>query len=155
MNDNILKTLLDTLTPEQKSKLIASLMDETEDELPVVNKAAKEESEAASETKDAPKKNRPQQRATVNEDFTVTREVGVGTGRTPVRAKQNQWQDTGEGRDPDFNPEEFKKKGIAARTREAPQEKSLLCHVCGRGFKINPSLVYGEYVRCDRCIGKQ
>lgn len=94
-------------------------------------------------------------RRKVNEDFTVVRDQSVLDKRKiPVKAKKNQWMDTGEDRDPDFDPVKFERMGKSARNREKVKKQTVECHVCGRDFQINPGLVYGEYVRCNRCTGK-
>lgn len=74
--------------------------------------------------------------------------------KTEVRAKQNKWRDNGEARDPNFNPEDFERIGRTPRTRQAPKKMELECHVCGKTFSVDKNLVYGEYVRCNRCTGR-
>lgn len=94
-------------------------------------------------------------RRRVNEDFSVTRNEDVLDQRKiPVRAKKNQWSDTGEDRDPDFDPVKFERIGKVARNREKIKKHTVECHVCGRSFQVNPSLVYGEFIRCNRCTGR-
>lgn len=94
-------------------------------------------------------------RRKVNEDFTVVRnEDSLDQRKAPVKAKKNQWMDTGEDRDPDFDPAKFERMGKVARNRQKTKKEDVECHVCGRTFQVNPSLVYGEFVRCNRCTGR-
>lgn len=94
-------------------------------------------------------------RRRVNEDFTVSRnEDSLDQRKIPVRAKKNQWEDTGEDRDPDFDPAKFERMGRTSRNREKVKKQTVECHVCGRDFQVNPNLVYGEFVRCNRCTGR-
>lgn len=94
-------------------------------------------------------------RRRVNEDFTVIRnEDSLDQRKVPVRAKKNQWMDTGEDRDPDFDPAKFERMGRASRNRDKVKKQNLECHVCGRSFQVNSNLVYGEFIRCNRCTGR-
>lgn len=91
----------------------------------------------------------------VNEDFTVTpNEQFLEKRKTQVRAKKNEWEDTGEDRDPDFDPIKFEKMGKTSRSRSKIQKRNVECHICGRTFEINSNLVYGEFIRCNRCTGR-
>jgi len=76
MSDDIVKTLLESLTDEQKAELVKSLM-----------KSEKEEPEQKEEVVSS--------EIEVNEDFTVTRKINESTRRNPVRAKKNKWVDDG------------------------------------------------------------
>jgi len=69
--------------------------------------------------------------------------------RVPVQAQQNTWTDEGELKD--VTTPEIKR---TPRTRKSPRKKTVKCHVCGKESKVNASLVYGEYYRCDRCTGR-
>ena len=40
------------------------------------------------------------------------------------------------------------------RRRGKPTKKEVECHICGKVFSMNANLVYGEYVRCNRCTGR-
>lgn len=95
-------------------------------------------------------------RSIVTDDFKVIREnkSDFNQRKSQVRAKKNEWVDNGEDRDPDFNPEKFERMGRAARNRQRINKKSVECHVCGRSFQVNPNLIYGEFIRCNRCTGR-
>ena len=91
----------------------------------------------------------------VNEDFTVTRgDDFLEKRKTPVRARKNKWVDEGEDRDPDFDPAKFERMGKATRSRGKVKKETVECHVCGKTFSINPSLIYGTNIRCNRCTGR-
>lgn len=83
-----------------------------------------------------------------SEDFTMTRNTSSKNKREKVKAKKNTWIDTGEDRHI-VTPE----KPLTPRTRKPPAKKNVQCSVCGKKYSINASLVYGEYYRCDNCIG--
>ena len=88
MND-ILKDLLEGLTPEQKQKLTEDLLSSRESK--------------ASDTD--PPKSSPHPK--VKEDFSVDRKQ-EGEGRKgPVKFQKNQWTDEGEDRDDDFDYQKF------------------------------------------------
>lgn len=139
MSDDIIQKLIESLTPDQKANLIDSLLSS--------NVKSDEP-----ETKEESVSSKPQTK--VNEDFTVTRDNELSRGKTPVRARRNQWVDDGEDRDPDFDPVKFEKMGRTARNRGKAKKKNVECHVCGKTFSINENLVYGEYMRCNRCTGR-
>lgn len=116
------------------------------------------------DTMDVKTKEEPQREETVSskpqsnvtEDFRVVRnnDNDLGKRKTPVRAKKNQWVDNGEDRDPNFDPEKYERMGKASRDRGKVKKRTVECHVCGRSFQINPALVHGEYIRCNRCTGR-
>lgn len=140
MSDDIVKTLLESLTDEQKAELMQvmakGLLKSKEREETTGEKVASEP------------------RRSKSEDFTTTRNNNFTNRNEPVKAKKNQWQDNGEGRDPSFDPEAFEKMGKTARNRGKVKKKDVECHVCGRTFSVNSGLVYGEFIRCNRCTGK-
>ena len=139
MSDELVKALLESLSEEQKEKLIKEVLSSSvkEGEAPPTKE---DETSQESKTK-------------VNQDFTVTRNE-LSRGKTPVKARQNEWVDKGEDRDPEFDPEKFERMGKSARNRGQAKKRHVECHICGRGFDINESLIYGEYVRCNRCTGR-
>ena len=118
-----------SLSDEQKQKLMQGLMEASE----------KESVEEAVSSK-------PQ--SSVTEDFKVKREQAV-TGKAPVKFKKNKWEDQGEFKE--VETPDFKR---TPRKRNAPNKKTVECHVCGKEFSINANLVYGEYMRCNRCTGR-
>lgn len=127
-----------TLTEEQKAALIKALGGNTEVE------SRWQHEEPISEAVDGPSPTTAEV-----ENFTVTRQPTKSSkSREPVRAKQNTWSDTGEDRHIE-TPESTR----TPRTRKAPPKKTVTCHACGKTEKVNASLVFGEYYRCDRCIG--
>lgn len=136
MSDDIVKTLLESLTDEQKAQLVQGLLKSDEQE------EVKEETVSS-----APRSN-------VTEDFRVVQNDKLEKRKSPVRAKKNQWVDQGEDRDPDFDAQHFERMGKAARNRGKSKKRTVECHVCGKSFQINPSLVYGENIRCNRCTGR-
>ena len=136
------------MNPEDMAKFIESLDDEQRKAFEKVFKSVGSSMgvEVKEEKQDAPANN-------VNEDFRVTNSK-LERGRTPVRARKNQWVDEGEDRDPDFDPAKFERMGKAARNRSKARKKTIECHICGRSFAVNPAYVYGENVRCNRCTGR-
>ena len=137
MSSEVMQAFLDSLTDDQKAKLI----NELSKSIPIINKE-----EVVSSSKP---------RVQVNEDFTVVRGENYSDKRkTQVKAKKNQWSDIGEDRDPNFDAEKFERMGKAIRNRERTKKQSVDCHVCGRSIELNSNLVYGEFIRCNRCTGK-
>ena len=67
--------------------------------------------------------------------------------REPVRARENTWTDEGESKD--IKTPDAKR---TPRNRAKPKLKTVKCHVCGKEQKVNASIVYGEFYRCNRCI---
>ena len=94
------------------------------------------------------KKKAKPSKTNVKEDFTVSRGDARSGTRRPVKAKENQWQDTGELSD--VETPEFSR---TPRNRQKPNKIEVECHVCGKSFKMLQSLIHGEFVRCNRCTG--
>lgn len=122
---------IESLTDEQKDKLLEALM-------------------SKSPTEEIKKAGKPQ--TTVSEDFTMIKrdENRNQRRKEPVKARQNQWQDTGEFKEvstPDFQR--------TPRRRDPPKKVDVECHVCGKSFKADQRYVYGDYYRCNRCGGKK
>jgi hypothetical protein len=144
------EAFLSSLSDEQKEKLAQSIMNN-------LNKPAEPKVTADLEREEVQELGRKRQPAVVvNEDFTVTRNNDIETRKQPVRARKNQWVDTGEDveHDKDFDPAKFEKMGRTARSRPKSQKVEMTCYVCGKSFKTDPKLVYGEFVRCNRCTGR-
>ncbi len=163
--DPLVQALIGAMTPEQKQELVNSLLSAvTEDLEPTENPELKTMNElqndhAAEKTVRKPRKRKPSKpKVTVNDDFTVTREGDLESQKRPVRAQENQWVDTGEdGRDEktELTPEQMEamEKTMQPRDRPDPVEKKTVkCHVCNRDFDVDPSAIYGEYIRCDKCV---
>jgi len=121
---------VESLTEEQKAALLEAL-------------TSKSNSSDSSEAQEKEKSN-------INEDFTMNAQVKTHNKREPVRARENIWKDTGEDRHI-TTPE----KPLTPRARKPPKQKSVKCHICGKARKVNASLVYGEYYRCDSCSGNR
>jgi formylmethanofuran dehydrogenase subunit E len=85
----------------------------------------------------------------INEDFTVNKEKSNNKRREPVRGRENRWKDEGEFRDIETPQVER-----VARNRPPPKKAEVECSVCGKPFKVDPKYIYGEYHRCNRCVGK-
>ena len=126
---------VNSLTDEQKAKLLSALCPDKE---PVEEPVQEPIQETAT---------RPA------EDFTMHKnksDNGIkNRRREPVRAKQNTWTDTGEHRNV-----ETPQTQRTPRNRPPPKKKDVRCHACGKNFRVNANIVYGEYYRCDRCTGK-
>lgn len=85
------------------------------------------------------------------EDFTMVRQSSLESNnrRIPVKARQNTWSDTGSEAKDVVTPNVSR----TPRTRKPPQKKVVRCHACGKENTVNANIVYGEYYRCDRCVG--
>jgi hypothetical protein len=85
----------------------------------------------------------------VDRDFVVQRDDKSGVSKKqPVKGGKNTWTDKGEHRDvdtPNYEP--------STRSRPATHKVNKVCHVCGKKFEIVASLVSGEFMRCNSCIG--
>ncbi len=116
-----------TLSEEQKAALLSALS---------------EKEEVAEE---------PEETNDITDDFRVVKKSSLKSNgrREPVKAKGNTWTDTGEHRDV-----ETPNVQRTPRNRAAPKKKNVTCNACGKKFNVNASIVYGEYYRCDRCVGK-
>ena len=117
--------------------------DFTVEQLKEILEAKLAELEAGVEKQDA-----SQEETSVSEDFSVTRKEDNKSKRQ-VRGGENTWVDTGEHRDV-----ETPNVQRTPRNRAAPKKKNVTCNACGKKFNVNASIVYGEYYRCDRCVGK-
>lgn len=143
--DNFIKTL----SKEQKDALLAALSDNSEPQSsepqPVKKKAGRPKKPTAPKTV----RIREDTGVVVNEDFTVTRKKTNQKNRVAVKAKPNTWEDTGESRDvetPEYQP--------TKRARPKPKYVKAKCSVCNKDMKVRKDLVYGEFFRCDKCVGR-
>ena len=141
MSDDIVKTLLESLTQEQKDELVQSLLN---------SNVKSDEPQTAPHNKEEKKEETPTTR--VKEDFTVVNN-NLEQRKSVVKARKNNWVDEGEFRDDEVDYEKFEKMKTPRR-RGKPKKKQVECHVCGKTFAINESLIYGEFVRCNRCTGR-
>jgi formylmethanofuran dehydrogenase subunit E len=136
------------MNSEDMAKFIKSLDDEQRKAFEKVFKSVGSSMgvEVKEEKQDVPANN-------VNEDFRVTNSK-LERGRTPVRARKNSWQDTGEWKLPEGEEEWEGGRKRATRSRAKAKKIKVECSVCGKTYMENPSLLYGEYHRCNRCGGR-
>jgi len=138
MSEDILQTLLSTLTKEQKESLVAKLITDVGGLQPEAHRKVVDKPVSLN-------------KEPTGGEFSTDWGKESGSGKVPVRAKANTWTDTGEARDPDFKPEELVPSPRSARPRTSKVTKT--CSVCKKEFEISSSLVYGSFIRCDRCTG--
>lgn len=118
--DDFIKTLSD----EQKAALLKALSPNTEDS--------------------------QQSQENTGDDFTTTKKpLNNNRRREPVRARKNEWVDTGE-----FRDNETKYGDRTPRSRQPHKKTEVECSVCGKSFKVDPRYTYGEYHRCSKCVGR-
>lgn len=125
-----------TLSEEQKAALITALSGNDSQSEPTTN------TESPSRSVDE-----------VTEDFRVVKNDNNLKGnsrRVPVNAGKNTWTDTGEHKEV-VTPNAQR----TPRNRPPPKKKEVLCNACGKTFKVNANMVYGEFYRCDRCGTKR
>lgn len=127
---------VNSLSDEQKQALMAALSTNNEQPPPT--------------PKIEPKQLPEPPRRVVGEDFRIIREDNLSKGKTPVRARKNEWEDDGE----EFRDVYTPKGERTPRNRDKARKQDVECHVCGRTFQVNPKYVYGEYLRCNRCTGR-
>ena len=135
MSDDIVKVLLESLTPEQKDELVRGLLN------------SNVKGGSTPETKEEAVSSKPR----VNEDFSVNRKEVKGNKKV-VKARKNNWVDQGEHREGEVDYDKFEKTRTPRR-RGKPKKTQVECHVCGKSFSMNENLIYGEYIRCNRCTG--
>lgn len=140
INNNILRAVLESMSKEQKEQLIAELIAEVGDLQP-----------ASTPEVQAPKPASPVAQVSESNGFSTDWGKNID-GKRPVRAQANTWVDSGESKDEEYNPDQYQKV-----PRQRQDAKTMLvektCSSCNKKFKINSSLVYGEFIRCDRCTG--
>jgi hypothetical protein len=135
-----LKAFVETLSVEERGQLLSILtshLDTVETPTPTQKEAVNEKPQAA--------------KSNINEDFTMNTSNSIKSTnkRIPVQARKNTWSDTGEDRHI-----ETPSVTRTPRNRKPPAKKDVVCSACGKKDKVNSSLVYGEYYRCERCVGK-
>ncbi len=151
---------IQTLTEEQKQALLKALSGGSfEPEVPAeftthppfIDGSRWQHEEPISEAVDGPQQQESKSKPTA-EDFTMRKDTGSTLDKTrrreAVKARANTWTDTGEHKDIS-TPEATR----TPRNRPTPKKKDVTCHICGKKSKVNASLVYGEFYRCDRCTG--
>ena len=142
-----LNNFFNSLSNEQKKQLAGALLNSVESENPPVKKETKSKTKKQTKPKEPPS-------IVVDDNFTVTRAESKDSQnrrKEPVRARKNEWKDTGEFRDANSSDYDLTP---SPRKREAPKKIDVDCHVCGRSFKADQRFVFGEYHRCNRCVGK-
>lgn len=143
MND-----FIQTLSDEQRAALLKAL---TGDDFKPEVESRWQHEEPISEAVDGPQQQESKSKPTA-EDFTMRKDTGSTLDKTrrreAVKARANTWTDTGEHKDIS-TPEATR----TPRNRPTPKKKDVTCHICGKKYKVNASLVYGEFYRCDRCTG--
>jgi hypothetical protein len=69
----------------------------------------------------------------------------------PVSAKENTFVDEGvEHKDSGNTTPEV---SLTKRGRPPTKYKEVTCHICGKRDSVNESLAFGEFYRCNNCIG--
>lgn len=123
-----------TLSDEQKQALLKALNENS----PTVQSVPQEVNE---QTKKA-----------INKSFIADSKPTIHNHkrREPVKARRNEWEDTGEFSD--ITTPEYER---TPRRRPAPSKSEVECHVCGKSFKVDQRFVFGEYYRCNRCTGRR
>lgn len=114
---------------------------------------SKEQKEAllnALQSDDSEDTNQNNNKANVSDNFVVeSKPLTNNRRREPVRARKNEWVDTGE-----FKDIETEYGERTPRNRKPNKKVSVECSVCGKSFKADPKYLYGEYHRCNRCTGR-
>ena len=131
MSDDIIKSLLDTLTPEQKAELAKSLLDTQQQE-----------------TKPVYKRNPPKEDD--NNQFVMNEKVNKVTPE-PVteRKRYNQFTDDGtEHKDKDNQTPSIE---LTERRRPAFKKVEQVCSRCSKAVEVHPQHAREFYV-CDRCL---
>lgn len=84
-------------------------------------------------------------------DFSTNHGSSEKGKKEPVKAGENIFVDDGsEHRDAENTTPNVP---LTPRRRKPYEPKSVNCHVCGKNYKVNPSLLSGEFYRCDSCVG--
>jgi hypothetical protein len=128
MND-----FINTLSKEQRMALLQALQEDS----PAIS--------------GVPEETRQESIQHINNNFIVdpTKSSNNNRRKEPVKARKNEWVDTGESRDI-----ETKYGERTPRNRKPSKKMEVECSVCGRSFQTDPKYVYGEYHRCSRCTGR-
>lgn len=135
-----------TLSEEQKQALLKALSGdnlntEAPDEPlnthpPFIDDSRWQHEEPISEAVDGP------------QDFTMNKQKeSEKISKQPVRARENQWTDTGEDRHI-----ETPQVAMTPRNRQPPKMKKVTCTKCGTTETVNESVLCGEFYRCSRCV---
>lgn len=140
------------MNPEDMSKFVESLNEEQRAQFELVFKAIGDQMDVKVKVE---KEETYSSDSEVKEDFRVTKTTrDIERGRTPVKARKNRWEDTGEFQLPENEEEWEGSRKRSERGRNKASKVKLECSTCGKTYYENPNLVYGEYHRCNRCGGK-
>lgn len=132
MND-----FINMLNKEQRLALLKALQEDSPSVSSVPEEVKQESIEHINATKSS-------------EDFRISSiKKDNNRRKEPVKARKNEWVDTGEFRDIETPYGER-----SPRNRKPSKKMDVECSVCGRSFKTDPKYVYGEYHRCSRCTGR-
>ena len=131
MSDDIIKSLLDTLTPEQKAELAKSLLDTQQQE-----------------TKPVYKRNPPKEDD--NNQFVMNDKASKVTPEPVTKRKRyNQFSDDGtEHKDKDNQTPSIE---LTERRRPAFKKVEQVCSRCSKTVEVHPQHAREFYV-CDRCL---
>jgi hypothetical protein len=105
--------------------------------------------QAITDSKNVDQEDEDENEVYVDDTFAVKNRTPKSQGRTQVRGGKNKWVDEGENKNietPDFEK--------TPRRRSAASKVKVECHVCGKFFKSDPRYLYGEFHRCNKCIGR-
>lgn len=143
--DNFMRSLSD----QQKAMFLAALQDSgTPPEVEVTGD--EDDSQWTSTMPPHIREEFENEQSSNDTDFTMSKNVKKQQRRkVAVKAKKNTWSDTGEHRDI-----ETPQTAITPRSRASVDLVDMKCHLCNKTFKVNKSLVYGQYYRCDKCTGR-
>ena len=141
-----LKALVASLSDEEKKELL-EIMSATNDDVIVRDESRNVQNPSIDDSRWQHEEPVSQ---SVDPDFTMNKKTQLNKQkrREKVKGSDNTWTDTGEHRDV-----ETPNTARTPRNRVPPKKKTVKCHVCGKNSTVNASLIYGEYYRCDRCIG--
>lgn len=132
MND-----FINMLNKEQKLALLKALQDDSPTISSVPEEVKKESIEHINQTTNN------------SEDFRISYIKKDNRRKEPVKARKNEWVDTGE-----FKDIETPYGERTPRNRKPSKKIDVECSVCGRSFKTDPKYIYGEYHRCSKCTGR-
>tara|TARA_Y100000385_G_scaffold251545_1_gene274397 strand:- start:95487 stop:95933 length:447 start_codon:yes stop_codon:yes gene_type:complete len=140
-----------SLSDQQKAMFLAALQDSgTPPEAEVTGDEDEDDSQWTTTMPPHIREEFENEQSSNDTDFTMSKNVKKQKRRkVAVKAKKNTWSDTGEHRDI-----ETPQTDITPRSRASVDLVDMKCHLCNKTFKVNQSLVYGQYYRCDRCTGR-
>jgi hypothetical protein len=137
MSEEIIKTLLSIMTPEQKAELMSKLQDP---DLPLDNTAYIQKEKVKP----------PKSTAVDVDDFTMTKDkANPNSTQVEVKKRVNLFSDDGtEHKDPlNKTPE------VTPTERKRPPVKNVsqTCSSCGKGLEVHPAHKRENFI-CDKCL---